>query len=177
VSGNNLSILAKGTYIRGEVFSEDLLVVEGGFEGNLVGERVIIKSSGHVQGDLNCRSLSIEHGGILNGDIRVLSDLAALPDPNQPDPVLQQQQDAPQAAEISEPSLGEPDPDNIMDVEDLKVDDDEAAQLDASEPSVLPEGLNAGDEIDDPEEQEAGDGNAKGKKNKGRFFGGSLFKK
>lgn len=84
--GNKLTILAGGTYLRGDVFSDDILIVEGGLEGNLMGNRVIVKSTGWIQGNVTCRSLSIEMGGIVNGAMRV-SSTEALP-PAQPDSQL-----------------------------------------------------------------------------------------
>jgi cytoskeletal protein CcmA (bactofilin family) len=68
---NNISILASGTFIRGDLFSDDLLILEGGVEGNVVGNRVLIKANGWVHGELACRSLAIELGGMMNGRIRV----------------------------------------------------------------------------------------------------------
>lgn len=68
---NNISILAAGTFIRGNMFSDDMIIVEGGLEGNVVGNKVVIKSGGWVHGDLMCRSLSIELGGMMNGKIKV----------------------------------------------------------------------------------------------------------
>ncbi len=75
---NNLTILAQGVLVRGNVFSEDVLVVEGNVKGNLFGNKIVIKATGRVQGDLNCRSLSIESGGVLNGFMKVSSELTAL---------------------------------------------------------------------------------------------------
>lgn len=71
--GNNITILAAGTYVNGDLFSDDLMIIEGGVEGNVVGNRVIVKKHGWVQGALTCRSLSIELGGVVNGMIRVSS--------------------------------------------------------------------------------------------------------
>ena len=68
---NNLTIMSRGTFVRGDVFSEDVLVIEGGVEGNIVGNRVIVKSQGWVHGDLTCRSLSIEPGGVVDGEVKV----------------------------------------------------------------------------------------------------------
>lgn len=68
---NSISIIAPGTFIRGDLFSDDMLIIEGGVEGNVVGGRLIIKSGGWVHGDLICRSLSIEVGGIMNGKIKI----------------------------------------------------------------------------------------------------------
>jgi len=71
VSDNKLTVLAGGTFVRGDLFSEDTLVIEGGVEGNIVGSRVIVKSRGWVHGDLTCRSLSIEPGGVVDGAVKV----------------------------------------------------------------------------------------------------------
>lgn len=79
--GNSLTILAAGTFVRGDVFSEDILVVEGGIEGNIVGNRVIVKPKGWIHGDLVCRSLSIEPGGVVDGEVKVTVTSAALPPP------------------------------------------------------------------------------------------------
>lgn len=68
---NNLTILGNGTFVRGDVFSEDALIVEGGVEGNIVGNRVIVKARGWIHGDLTCRSLSIEPGGVVDGAVKV----------------------------------------------------------------------------------------------------------
>lgn len=66
-----MTILSRGTFLRGDLFSEDTLIVEGGVEGNLVGHRIIVKKGGWVHGNVSCRSLSIESGGIVDGDVRV----------------------------------------------------------------------------------------------------------
>ena len=71
MQGNSLTIVSGGTFLRGDLFSEDVLVIEGGVEGNIVGNRVIVKTRGWVHGDLNCRSLSIEPGGVVDGAVRV----------------------------------------------------------------------------------------------------------
>jgi hypothetical protein len=71
LSENNLTVLASGTFVRGDLFSEDVLVIEGGVEGNIVGARVIVKARGWVHGDLSCRSLSIEQGGVVDGAVKV----------------------------------------------------------------------------------------------------------
>lgn len=68
---NSLTIVAAGTFIRGDVFSEDVLVVEGAVEGNVVGNKVIVKPKGWVHGDVSCRSLKIELGGVVDGAMTV----------------------------------------------------------------------------------------------------------
>lgn len=73
MAGNILTVLSAGTYVRGDVYSKDTLVVEGGVEGNLVGNRVIVKKQGWVHGNLSCRALSIEPGGVVDGDVHVTS--------------------------------------------------------------------------------------------------------
>ena len=80
MKSNPLTILAAGTFLRGDLFSQDTLVVEGGVQGNVAGDRVIVKASGWVKGSLTCRSLSIELGGIVEGQVQVTSQ-DALPRP------------------------------------------------------------------------------------------------
>jgi len=82
VSANQLTIIAAGTILRGDLFSQDLLVVEGGVQGSVVADRVIIKDNGWVKGNLSCRSLSIELGGIVDGEVRV-EERTSLPRPAQ----------------------------------------------------------------------------------------------
>lgn len=78
MQSNSLTLLAPGTMVRGDIFSENILVVEGGVEGNIRGNRVLVKSSGWVHGNLACRSLSIEPGGLVDGYIKV-ADMPSLP--------------------------------------------------------------------------------------------------
>ncbi len=71
MAGNKLTVLSSGTFIRGDLYSQDVLVVEGGVEGNIVGNRVIIKNKGWVHGNLLARSLCIEPGGVVDGAMKV----------------------------------------------------------------------------------------------------------
>lgn len=71
MGGNKLTVLSAGTFIRGDLYSQDVLVVEGGVEGNIVGNRVIIKNKGWVHGNLLARSLCIEPGGVVDGAMKV----------------------------------------------------------------------------------------------------------
>lgn len=68
---NDLTILAPGTFIRGNLFSDNILIIEGGVEGNIRGNKVIVKERGWVHGDVLCRSLSIEPGGVVDGAVKV----------------------------------------------------------------------------------------------------------
>jgi hypothetical protein len=85
LASNSLTILSSGTFVRGDLFSEDILVVEGGIEGNILGNRVIIKPTGWVHGDLSCRSLSIEPGGVVDGAVKVTTKPALPAGQAQPD--------------------------------------------------------------------------------------------
>lgn len=86
---NSLTIVAAGTFVRGDIFSEDVLVVEGAVEGNVVGNKVIVKPKGWIRGDVSCRSLKIELGGVVDGAMTVAST-GALPQaaPRQANPAL-----------------------------------------------------------------------------------------
>lgn len=72
MSANQLTILAAGTIVRGDVFAQDTLVVEGGVQGNVVARKVVVKATGWVQGSLTCRSLTIELGGVVDAQVEVL---------------------------------------------------------------------------------------------------------
>ena len=111
MSGNSLTVLSGGTFIRGDIYSQDVLVVEGGIEGNLVGNRVIIKPQGWVHGDVTCRSLSIEPGGVVDGAIKV-SDATSLPSPAMVEQELIMGEDAPSLIEVA---LGAADKDENRD--------------------------------------------------------------
>ncbi|MFH1035053.1 MAG: polymer-forming cytoskeletal protein [Pseudomonadota bacterium] len=108
MSGNSLTILSGGTFVRGDVYSQDVLVIEGGIEGNIVGNRVIVKPQGWVHGDLTCRSLSIESGGVVDGAIKV-SDTSSLPSPAMVEQELLAGQEASSLIEVAG-ILGEEDP-------------------------------------------------------------------
>ncbi len=100
MSGNSLTVLSGGTFVRGDVYSQDVLVIEGGIEGNIVGNRVIVKPQGWVHGDLTCRSLSIEPGGVVDGAIKV-SDSSSLPSPAMVEQELLVGQEAPSLIEVA----------------------------------------------------------------------------
>ena len=69
---NQLTILAAGTIVRGDVFAQDTLVVEGGVQGSVVAHRVVVKNGGWIQGSLACRSLTIEAGGLVDAQVEVV---------------------------------------------------------------------------------------------------------
>lgn len=46
-----------------------------------MGNRVIVKAKGWIHGDLICRSLSIEPGGVVDGEVKVTVNGVALPPP------------------------------------------------------------------------------------------------
>jgi hypothetical protein len=119
LSDNNLTVLASGTFVRGDLFSEDVLVIEGGVEGNIVGARVIVKARGWVHGDLSCRSLSIEPGGVVDGAVKVATkpslpsraEPEALPDGTEthtlPDNGVNESETAPEQPEDGSENGGE----------------------------------------------------------------------
>ncbi len=72
MSVNQLTVLGAGTVVRGDLFCQGQLVLEGGVEGNVLADRVIIKGSGWVRGNLSCRSLTIELGGVVDGQVSVV---------------------------------------------------------------------------------------------------------
>ncbi|MCB2192386.1 MAG: polymer-forming cytoskeletal protein [Deltaproteobacteria bacterium] len=72
MSSNQLTILAANTIVRGDIFAQDTLVIEGGVQGNVVARRVVVKGTGWVQGTLTCRSLSIEMGGVVDAEVEVV---------------------------------------------------------------------------------------------------------
>lgn len=71
MQNNSFTIISRGTFTRGDLYSEDTLIIEGGVEGNVMGSRVIVKKGGWIHGDIYCRALSIESGGIVDGDMKV----------------------------------------------------------------------------------------------------------
>lgn len=108
MAGNSLTILSAGTFVRGQVYSQDVLVVEGGIEGNIVGNRVIVKSQGWVHGDLMCRSLSIEPGGVVDGAIKV-----------------SEHQDAPSPAQVESELLAGGQETSLIEVDPARAQDDQ----------------------------------------------------
>jgi hypothetical protein len=70
VEHSPFTIVARGTHLIGETRSTDELIVEGVIEGDVVGAKVVIKNGGRVIGTIDCETLVIEPGGILDGNIR-----------------------------------------------------------------------------------------------------------
>ncbi len=66
-SGSTVSIISRQTQLTGRITSEDVLIIAGRIEGDIAGNKVIIKDQGRVLGNINCASLVIEAGGIFDG--------------------------------------------------------------------------------------------------------------
>ncbi|GEM_PF-1283276 len=92
---NRFTVLASGTFVRGDLFSEDTLIIEGGVEGNIVGARVIVKARGWVHGDVTCRALSIEPGGVVDGAVKVSTQPSLPPGQAQPEGLPPGEEDPP----------------------------------------------------------------------------------
>jgi hypothetical protein len=70
VEHSPFTIISRGTHLVGETRSRDELIIEGIVEGDVIGAKVVIKNGGRILGTVDCETLVIEPGGILDGNIR-----------------------------------------------------------------------------------------------------------
>lgn len=74
IAGENLIISEEGIVIA-EINAENV-TIGGRFEGYITAlNEVVILSTGICHGNISCKSLVVETGGLLNGDIRCTKDL------------------------------------------------------------------------------------------------------
>lgn len=74
VLGENL-IIAKEGIVLAEINAKNV-TIGGRFEGHINAlNEVVIMSTGICAGKISCRSLVVETGGLLNGDIRCVKDI------------------------------------------------------------------------------------------------------
>ena len=64
-SEGNIQLHESG-FIKGDIFVKNA-VVKGKIQGNLTSDSLTIHSGGNVHGDIECRQLQIEKGGVHNG--------------------------------------------------------------------------------------------------------------
>ncbi|MDP3285563.1 MAG: polymer-forming cytoskeletal protein [Desulfobacterales bacterium] len=74
ITGENLIIAEEGVVLA-EINAENV-TIGGQFEGYITAlNEVVILSTGICSGKISCKSLVVETGGLLNGDIRCTKDL------------------------------------------------------------------------------------------------------
>ena len=74
IAGESLIIAEEGVVLA-EINAENI-TIGGQFEGYITAlNEVVILSTGICTGKISCRSLVVETGGLLNGDIRCTKDL------------------------------------------------------------------------------------------------------
>ena len=74
-TGAVYSILAQGTRIIGDIYSEEDIRIEGGLEGNLTSKgKAILGPSSVLKGDIKC--VNAEISGSVEGDIEVNEQLS-----------------------------------------------------------------------------------------------------
>ena len=78
----NAVVAAEGSVVNAEAKVEDL-VIAGDFEGDVtVYNRLHISATGNFRGNIVCKNLRLEVGGVLNGSVRPLGETdGALPLP------------------------------------------------------------------------------------------------
>jgi cytoskeletal protein CcmA (bactofilin family) len=73
ITGENLIIAEEGIVLA-EITAENV-TIGGQFEGYLTAlNEVVVLSTGICSGKISCKSLVVETGGLLNGDIRCIKD-------------------------------------------------------------------------------------------------------
>ena len=65
VEAGNVLIAERG-FVRGFVRA-NRLVVSGGLDGNFIGNEVEVRGTGRINGDVVCRSMSVEKSAVING--------------------------------------------------------------------------------------------------------------
>lgn len=79
IAGGNLIIAEEGVVLA-EINAENV-TIGGQFEGYITAlNEVVILSTGICSGKISCKSLVVETGGLLNGDIRCTKDLNTEPE-------------------------------------------------------------------------------------------------
>ncbi len=66
-SASKVSIVGTNTKLIGRVESKDVMIIAGHIEGDVHSQKVRIKEKGRVNGNIICKSLVIEPGGIFDG--------------------------------------------------------------------------------------------------------------
>ena len=64
---SKVSIVGTNTKLIGRVESTDVMVIAGQIDGDVHSQKVVIKEKGRVNGNIICKSLVIEPGGIFDG--------------------------------------------------------------------------------------------------------------
>ncbi len=72
VEAKNVVIAERG-FVRGLVRA-NRLVVAGGLDGNFLGMEVEVRASGRINGDVVCKSMTIDKNGVINGKC-IMSDV------------------------------------------------------------------------------------------------------
>jgi len=79
IAGENLVIAEEGVVLA-EINAENV-TIGGQFEGYITAlNEVVILSTGICSGKISCKSLVVETGGLLNGDIRCTKDPTTEPE-------------------------------------------------------------------------------------------------
>lgn len=68
LSKNNISIVSKGLYIKGELHCNGSLDIEGNIEGNINGDVITIREEGEVNGNITSKTLNLK--GKFDGKIK-----------------------------------------------------------------------------------------------------------
>lgn len=87
----NAVVAAKGSMVTAQAKVEDL-VIAGKFEGDVtVYNRLHISATGNFTGNVICKNLRLEVGGVLNGSVRPLGEMdGSLPLPEKQIPAARE---------------------------------------------------------------------------------------
>ncbi|MGC6476645.1 MAG: bactofilin family protein [Parvibaculales bacterium] len=76
IRSHSLTIGEKA-YVQGEIAGEDI-VIRGKVTGTIIGKRVHLCQSAHVEGDIFHEALAVENGSFFNGSVSRVEDPLAL---------------------------------------------------------------------------------------------------
>jgi cytoskeletal protein CcmA (bactofilin family) len=72
-------VIGQGGQVSGNIAAQRV-VVDGGVEGKILGEEVVLKCCAHVVGDIECRSVGIDKGAFIEGRlVPIRGAIAVLP--------------------------------------------------------------------------------------------------
>jgi len=87
IAVRGLVIIGETGRVTCKTFKSDTVIVAGTVNGKIVSEKLEIRATGRVYGDVITQSLSTEEGGFLRGKITMEDavDLSDLPQPQEPE--------------------------------------------------------------------------------------------
>ena len=65
------SLISQGVEIKGQIFAQGSMRIDGSIEGQLDVKGDILTSTGSINGDVACATITVEEGGLLDGNFKM----------------------------------------------------------------------------------------------------------